>query len=335
MRVYARYLELPPLDIMSMKDEVALPTWKADKRLSATEFSRIMALFQERGSLMHLTGGRRDFDLDNLHPVLYALHLSDCLSITTDGVLRIDGIPTPHRFRPMPQAPGVLKHPKATFNQFPCTNHARKRRVERLLADFPHVISMSVGLLGDDDLLSLELAYQGPFIPIVLDADESLLRYIRELATLTGVAVETHTVDFSRAAPIPVSFDSFFTDPPYSYAGVYSFMHHGLRCLSTRDYVYVVANQMMMGSRQMLEIFRALTEVGVYPTMISPSASDYDLPLNYRERTDFLESLERLGYPLTMFPPSSSSSEIVFDTRNMEVGGIPYLDAPNLYPRSG
>lgn len=101
------------------------------------------------------------------------------------------------------------------------------------------VAALRILFLGDHDLTSLALAHLYPATSLtVVDIDERLLNYIREVATERGWPVQTLFTDLRIQTPRSVRerFDLVFTDPPYTPAGVELFLEQGLVSLKQTNF---------------------------------------------------------------------------------------------------
>ena len=108
------------------------------------------------------------------------------------------------------------------FNQLPCTVDSRKRRAD-LLGDLDPQ-SARILVLGDDDLLAVELARRGFAHVTVADCDEVLLERIRQATA--GLATPPNIVraDFRQGFSTDKPMDVVFLDPPYSIGGAQAFL---------------------------------------------------------------------------------------------------------------
>jgi N4-bis(aminopropyl)spermidine synthase len=110
---------------------------------------------------------------------------------------------------------------RADLDQCPATLDTVLRRAALLARR-----SSDILLIGDDDLLGLALAVNRARRRIaVLDADNGLLRLIRQFAPRG--TVETAQCDLRNGLPVRMRgrFDEVFTDPPYTLAGQLVFVH--------------------------------------------------------------------------------------------------------------
>jgi predicted methyltransferase len=89
-------------------------------------------------------------------------------------------------------------------------------------------------VLGDDDLMGLAAALTGlPRRVVVIEIDERLNDFIRQVARDERLPLEVQTVDLRDPLPpsLAHSFDTFFTDPPDTLAGLELFVARGLESL--------------------------------------------------------------------------------------------------------
>lgn len=89
-------------------------------------------------------------------------------------------------------------------------------------------------VLGDDDLVSLAAALTGaPKRVVMLDIDERLVEFIREVARSEGLQVEALRHDLREPLPEELlgAFDTFFCDPTESLRGFLAFAGRGISSL--------------------------------------------------------------------------------------------------------
>lgn len=108
--------------------------------------------------------------------------------------------------------------PKRNLDQFYAKLSTVEKRVEYLskLKDFKE---KEVLLLGDDDLLSLALSYYYPQKKVtVVDIDDEILNFIREVSERIGSKIEIFKHDLRNPLPKDKfkNFQIIFFDPPYT-----------------------------------------------------------------------------------------------------------------------
>ena len=89
-------------------------------------------------------------------------------------------------------------------------------------------------VLGDDDLVSLAAALTGaPKRVVMLDIDERLVEFVREVAGREGLRVEALRHDLREPLPeeLVSAFDTFFCDPTESLRGFLAFAGRGISAL--------------------------------------------------------------------------------------------------------
>jgi len=89
-------------------------------------------------------------------------------------------------------------------------------------------------VLGDDDLVSIAAGLAGVATRVtVLDIDERLLNFIREVAKSEGLSIEVVQHDLRHPLPqsLQRAFDTFITDPTESLRGLKAFLGRSLSAL--------------------------------------------------------------------------------------------------------
>ncbi|MCS6802832.1 MAG: bis-aminopropyl spermidine synthase family protein [Chloroflexota bacterium] len=89
-------------------------------------------------------------------------------------------------------------------------------------------------VLGDDDLIGIAAALTGlPNRVVVVEIDERLNEFIRQVAAAERLALDVLTVDLRDPLPSSLAgaFHTFFTDPPDTLAGLELFIGRGLESL--------------------------------------------------------------------------------------------------------
>lgn len=329
---YADYLELLPLQLHP-GDAERVQCWRRNEQLTERGFSRLVAALAGAPHLDDLSA-RCDLDFDNLAPVLSALTGHGLLAISPDGGLRWSLPPSP---APAASPTVVYEHPAANWNQFPCDLESRQARVRLITRDHPFGSFARIGLIGDDDLLSLALAATGHLQPVVLEGNPELRCHLRRLASAHAFAIETHPLDVRDLnadiqALSPV--DAFITDPPYSYDGVLTFVYQGLRLLRRTDdnRFYLVVNTMMLG-RDLHRIQYALVRSGAVLLDVRPAANRYPFPDGYSEAQRMRTFLDQVGGGARM-AFSSSSSTFVWSAPEPDLARLRTLfDPSRIYRR--
>lgn len=89
-------------------------------------------------------------------------------------------------------------------------------------------------LLGDDDFTSLAIAILNTTAKItVIDIDNRLLEIINSIATEKNLPITCHKLDLREPLPKELlnSFDTIFTDPPYTLPGLKLFLTRAIQLL--------------------------------------------------------------------------------------------------------
>lgn len=308
--LYIKYLKKLPLDLKEEnRNSIDIAGWKSNVQLSILDFCRILKVLLDNNNLRNITRSGIDLDFDNIEPIISVLIEENMMKFVKPNIYKIEGlkkssiISTHFNF-------SKIINPDEKFNQFPCSKESVLKRVKALVEDFPFVRSMNVGLFGDDDLVSIEIARRTNFKPIVFEIDEKIIKKIKTVSERENLNIKIIQKDFRGINLSKYKLDTFITDPPYTVGGILSFLYHGLKSLNTRDRFYLIANQMFLGYKGMPEVFETLVKSGIYPIKICPAYNEYPLPKNYRELGDIRKKFEDKINPNKIF--SSSSSLFVF-----------------------
>ena len=137
--------------------------------------------------------------------------------------------------------------------------------------------------LGDDDLTSIAVGLLSrrlgcsPGRIVVLECDTRLSQFLSEASPEYGpISVVEHDLRHPLPEGLPASFDVFFTDPPYTLAGLELFVSRGVSALRPE-----VGKQgyICFGHRSPQEAARAaglLVEMGLAPVEVLPGFNSYD-----------------------------------------------------------
>lgn len=321
VRLYTKYLNKLPLDLANtITDSKDIKGWKHNVQLSIFDFCRLLKIIRDNNDLKELTHCYFDLDFDNIEPIISLLIEENIMTFNEINQYSIKGLDY-NKSNIVNEKIDTLNNPKSTFNQFPCAKESVINRVNTLLNDFPFVTSMKVGLMGDDDLLSIEIARRTKFQPIVFELDSSVICKIKKIAKEENLNIKIIKKDLTKTQKTKEELDTFITDPPYTVAGVLTFIYHGIGSLVIKDRFYVIANQMLLGYSGLYEIYRYLIEAGIYPIKILNSYNEYPFPRNYRESIDVRNKyMDKIDPNLIV---SSCSSLFVFrineecNTKNM------------------
>jgi hypothetical protein len=335
VRLYNLYLKKIPLDLIGKHDS-EIGGWKNNVQLSLFDFSRIISIIHRCNNLRGITQSGYDLDFDNLEPIFSLLICEGSIAFTENNSYEIINLPAPNKMRKIKED-SFIDNPDDKLNQFPCSIGSRILRVKKIVNDFPYTTSMRIGLMGDDDLVSLEIARRTNFTPIVFELDKKIIEKITQVNKGECLGIEIIEKDFRDLSPNTCQVDTFFADPPYTVGGVLTFLYAGLKLLSSKDRVYLIANQMFLGKRGMPEIFKSLSDAGIFPVEISNAFNEYPLPSNYRESQDLSNKLKTLGNIDVSKLMSSSSSLFVLMTNDLNLKSLKnkISKMENIYDRYG
>ncbi len=134
-------------------------------------------------------------------------------------------------------------------------------------------------VLGDDDLVSIALALtRYPKRVVVLDIDERLINFIKNISNDYDLDIETIVFDLRK--PLPEEyvsrFDTFITDPPETLPGFKAFVSKGLVTLkSERCAGYFGLTRIESSLNKWLEFQKFLLNSNVVITDILKDFSEY------------------------------------------------------------
>ncbi|MDZ7373582.1 MAG: bis-aminopropyl spermidine synthase family protein [candidate division KSB1 bacterium] len=129
--------------------------------------------------------------------------------------------------------------PKPTdeFDQGVLTPLSAMRRVA-LMKQRGDLVGKRVAILGDDDLMTLAIGLAGePEEIVTFEIDDRYVRFIRHHAERLGIPARVFTFDLRQKLPedLFARFDTFLTDPPENYAGLFLFLERGFGLLKPGD----------------------------------------------------------------------------------------------------
>jgi len=306
---YKKYLQtLPPYPT----DENEMEQWIEKDQLSLQEFTiQIQQLLKSENIDEYVKYSRSHFD--DLIPVLESALSQGILQFHNNGKIE-DKL----NFKYFPDRdivqPDFIKDPNESYNQFPCTVESRNRRIELLHERFPLTDHLRVGIIGDDDLVSIALLKHRWLDSLVIETDEFVIRRIHEVKE-AKVELLKHDL---REYPIKDSvrpIKTFITDPPYTLYGALLFILQGMSLMEfngkTEEEFYVILNPSMMG-RYMQDLQRYLSEAGVWVHEVIDNFSQYELPIDFQERVRANNFLKKYGLKRDDLKFSSSSNLYIF-----------------------
>lgn len=150
----------------------------------------------------------------------------------------------------------------ARYNQLPCTPTTRRDRAD--LLERAGLIGAPVVLLGDDDLVSVELSQRGFHDITVADCDETLLGVIK--VRTAGAAHQPALIkaDFVKGFKAERPAAAVCLDPPYNPEAVKLFLRVAFANVdaATPHALYLMYNPYLVGASGRAEIEAALEAQG-------------------------------------------------------------------------
>jgi hypothetical protein len=131
------------------------------------------------------------------------------------------------------------------FNQLPCTVATREKRAALSVGLDPK--SATVLILGDDDLLSVELCLKGFEHVTVADCDADLLDTIRRETAASPTPPRIIAADFRELPDLGITADLVVLDPPYTLDGAISFLRLAVKLARPQATVVLMLNREIMG----------------------------------------------------------------------------------------
>ncbi len=120
--------------------------------------------------------------------------------------------------------------------------------------------------LGDDDFTSIAVGMLKAAKEItVVDVDQRLLEAIKRISNLEDIPIKCVEWDLRKPLPQPLQYkyDSVFTDPPYTVAGLNLFVSRGISALQKRKGACIYLSFPQQPSQKMLNLQRALGTMGL------------------------------------------------------------------------
>jgi predicted methyltransferase len=133
--------------------------------------------------------------------------------------------------------------------------------------------------LGDDDLTSIAAGLLNVAKGItVIDIDERLLDVIADISAREALGVECVLHDLRNPLPegLRGRYDIAFTDPPYTVPGLRLFLSRGIEALRVKKMASVYLAFADKPPLEMLEVHRAITEMGLYVRELIPRFNIYE-----------------------------------------------------------
>lgn len=311
---YRYYQSLIPLDIEA--EEVRnLEAWINNNQYSKLVFAQLIDVLQRSADLNDFIDVSKG-DFDNLALVIESAVVAGLISvnkgkgstINTSGLVCNDSSVKDCIFNK-----SIV--PKNIFNQFPCNEESRVRRVVLFKQRYPFAEHLKFGIIGDDDLLSIEFKNDAWAWPVVIETDESIVRVIND----NHERVKIYSQDIRDFSKLPAAnLQTFITDPPYTLHGALSFIYAGLAMLAKspdEKEFYVIMNETMIG-RSLLKLQNILSLSGVYLIHVTENFSQYSIPEHFAERRRADIFMNKMSLSPETLTKSSSSNLYIFKTTN-------------------
>lgn len=307
---FEKYKKSIPLDLSRLSEET--PVWQNLYRLEKPVFARLVHNIQHCSSLDAMVQ-KSQADFDNLGPLIQ-LAIQDGFIDAKNS----DSIQPSWRFRfthvdRNKRAPKTIK-PKSELNQFPCDEGSRKRRYKFLKERFPFAEYLSIGFIGDDDLVSTEFINDYWAWPVVVEKDEAIINLIQTTSPRVKI-IQEDIRKFSAYDNLP-KVHAFFTDPPYTLNGSLAFIYAGLKLLKLDGEIrelYAILNKTMLG-KQLFRIQEILAQANIFLTETIANFSQYKLPEYFDENQRARNFLKTININENSLKYSSSSNLYIFET---------------------
>lgn len=221
-KAYDEYCKQVPLDL-EKGTKVQLDVWKGVIRYALPEYARKVAALAHSLSLDEFvthSGG----DFDNLAPVIKTAVSHSLLTISLKGKVASKQLPF------ITEGFGVDNDnldPYAEYNQFPCDSESSDFRARFILNRYPYRKNIHIGLIGDDDFISLRLMKDSATKVSVLEKDTRIIDKISKCKT-THDDIDIYELDIRDVVP-SIGLDTFVTDPPYTFDGSLAFIVCGFQ----------------------------------------------------------------------------------------------------------
>ncbi len=166
-----------------------------------------------------------------------------------------------------------------SYNQLPCTLETRKKRAD--LFERNGFRDKEILLMGDDDLVSIELASRNFKHITVLDCDITLLDKLKVITQDANFPITFFHVDLYKGLPKYLNniFDVVCFDPPQNYEDLNIFMGCAIKSLKySNSSFYMMVNSIALGKNNINSIISQLQVHGFTNTQKYDFFNSY--PLN-------------------------------------------------------
>lgn len=257
---------------------------------------------------------RVQVDFDNLIPFLYSLIIHKLIidKEKWEVSLAMDFKYFP-KYDLLPVSKKLL--PKQELNQFPCDEESRMKRIQLIKERYPYTDYLKIALIGDDDLISKLLLPERWLHVSIIEKDMEVIQCIPQNSNCSIIEYDITSLDINKLSNYSVA--TFLTDPPYTLHGILAFIYTGLSILdidwSTREF-YVIINPTILWKKDLLEIQKKLSSIGIWIEEIHVWFSNYELPLHFSETTRKDIFLEKIKASQKIIRYSSSSNLYIMRT---------------------
>lgn len=145
------------------------------------------------------------------------------------------------------------------FNQLPCTLDTRKKRAD--LLEKNGFRDKQILLMGDDDLLSVELAARNFKYVTVLDCDSNLIDKLKILTNESKFPISFLHIDLNHILPNYLSnlFDVVCFDPPQNSKDLNIFIESALKTIKlSNSCFYMMINTAAIGEKNLAYIMQII-----------------------------------------------------------------------------
>lgn len=169
--------------------------------------------------------------------------------------------------------------PDRQWDQFTATEETTAKRA-KLLQENGDLYNRRIAFLGDDDLTSIAVALTGhPKEITVFEIDERLISLIETISSDLGLNIKIFHHDVRQ--PVPEhekrKYDSIFTDPPYTPAGITTFLNQGIDLLRPRlsSRIYFCYGNSDRAREREIEIQKRINYTGLLLSTKLPAFNKY------------------------------------------------------------
>lgn len=184
-------------------------------------------------------------------------------------------------------APAILNYSRSNrkYMQQPCTNYTVKKRVK--LAKLLCKREDNILLLGDDDMVGLELAKAGFTNVTIVDIDAKIIRLIAKIKNTLNLPISLFLHDITNPPPQKALKDYrlVFLDPFYSIEGVKLFLGAALRFTRQNHnypHYFLSVHLMSLFQTGLNDLGRLFDDMGLIVDQYYHSFNTYPIPSSVR-----------------------------------------------------